>query len=315
MHRSPVKKHHPIIIHSFLVSGILFGESSFGVIFFTVKEVSGVSYEGDIKKAYAIIDTKRKFVGVKLVSTEEEFNSYDIKPLKKPLSYCVAVKSASLGHRVKISANNSGCNGSSRVLGLTKPGSTYFDGTEGFNLGLYKHKEAAKECAKQIIALDRGTYGVIVQPAECFSGADVPDLVMVICDPREGMRIMQGYAFHYGVAKNVCMSGNQGVCWELTAYPLIKNTINVSFLCSGTRYLAGWKRDEVGAGIPYPMFSKVVDGIFHTINPIEMDERKKEIECNLAKVNINTLTIDYGKTYYTELEKLKREKKQNEALE
>ncbi len=275
--------------------------------------MSGVSFKGDIRKAYAIIDTNRRLVGVKLLPTEEQFNSYDVKSLKKPLAYCVAVKSASLGHRVKINAKTSSCGGSSRVLGLTKPGATYYDGTEGFNLGLYKDREVAKECARQIISLDKEVYGVIVQPLEYFSEVNVPDLVLVICNPREGMRIMQGYAFHYGVTKNISMSGNQGVCSELTAYPLINNTVNVSFLCSGTRYLAGWEKDEIGIGIPFYMFSKVVEGILNTINPVEIDERKKEIQSNLYEVNINTLTIDYGRTYYTELEKIKREQRKNGA--
>lgn len=277
------------------------------------KEMSRVSYVEDIKKAYAIIDTKRKLVGVKLLTTEKEYNSCDIKPLKKPLSYCVAVKSASLGHRIKINAETSGCGGSSRVLGFKKPGPTYYDGTEGLNLRIYKDKEVAMKCAQQIMALNRDIYGVIVQPVEYFNETDVPDLIIVICNPREGMRIMQGYAYHYGVAKNICMSGNQGICSEITVYPLINNTVNVSFLCSGTRYLADWKENEIAAGIPFNMFSKVIDGIFNTINPIEMDERKKEIQSNLSNVDINNLAIDYGKTYYTELEKLKREKRKNEA--
>jgi uncharacterized protein (DUF169 family) len=272
-----------------------------------------VSFEADIKKAYAIIDTKRKIVGVKLLATEEEYNFYKIEPLKNPLSYCVAVKSASLGHRIKFNAETSGCGGSSRVLGLAKPSSTYYDGTDCFNLGLYKDKELAKQCASQIVVLDRSTYGVVIQPIEYFSESMAPDVVLIICNPRECMRIMQGYSYHYGVTKSISMSGNQGICSELTAYPLKNNTINVSFLCSGTRYLASWEENEAAAGMPFSMFSKVIDGVYQTINPIEMDERKQKIQKNLQEVNINDLSIEYGKTYYTELEKLKREMKKDEA--
>ena len=95
-----------------------------------------MSLDEDIKKAYAIINTKRKIVGVKLVSTEEEYNSWAIKPLTNPLSYCVAVKSASLGHRIKINAKTSGCGGSSRVLGLSTPSPSYYNGADSFKLGL-----------------------------------------------------------------------------------------------------------------------------------------------------------------------------------
>lgn len=274
-----------------------------------------MSFDADVKKAYAIINTKRKIVGVKLIETEEEYNLCSIKPLANPLSYCVAVKSASLGHGIKLNAKTSGCGGSSRVLGLMKPGPTYYDGTDSFNLGLYRDKKLAKECASQIDVLDRKIYGVVLQPIECFSDAFVPDVVLIICSPRECMRIMQGYSYHFGVAKNICMSGNQGICSELTTYPLINNTVNVSFLCSGTRYLAGWEENEAGAGMTFSMFSKVIDGVYRTINPIEMDERKRSIQRNLQIANINDLSIEYGKTYYTELEKIKREKRKNEKKE
>lgn len=271
-----------------------------------------LSLDKDIKKAYAIINTIRRIVGVKLLSTEEEYNSCSIKALTNPLSYCVAVKSASLGHRVKLNAKTSGCGGSSRVLGLTKPNPTYCDGTDSFKLGLYRDKELAKECAGQITMLGRETYGVVVQPIEYYTEDMTPDLVIIISNPRECMRIMQGYSYHFGVTKNISMSGNQGICSELTAYPLVNNTINVSFLCSGTRYLASWEDNEVAAGMPFEMFSGVIDGVYKTINPIEMDERKVSIEDKLRRADIGGLSIEYGKTYYTELEKAKRERRKNE---
>lgn len=272
-----------------------------------------MSFEVDIKKAYALIDTNRKIVGVKLLASEEEYNAYNINQLVNPLSYCVAVKSATLGHSIKFNYKTSGCGGSSRVLGLVKPSSNYYNGTESFKLGLYKDKELAKQCASQIIALDKKVYGVVVQPIECFNETSVPDVVIIICKPRECMRIMQGYTFNFGVTKSICMSGNQGICSEITAYPLINNTINVSFLCSGTRYLANWDKDEAAVGMPFTIFSEVIDGIYKTINPIEMDDRKHQIKKNLQEVGLNDLSIEYGKTYYTELEKVKREKRKNET--
>lgn len=271
-----------------------------------------MSFDTDVKKAYAIINTKRKIVGIKLLSTQEEYNSLDVKPLTNPISYCVAVKSASMGHRIKLSLKTSGCGGSSRVLGLIKPGSGYYDGTDSFNLGLYRNKELARECAGQMTMLVSDTYGVVVQPVEYFTGDMTPDVVIVISNPRECMRILQGYSYHFGITKDISMSGNQGVCSELTAYPLVNNTINISLLCSGTRYLAGWEENEMAAGIPFTMFSKVIDGIYQTINPIEMDERKENIQRSLREANIGDLCIQYGKTYYTELEKLKRKMRKNE---
>lgn len=269
----------------------------------------------DIKKAYALIDTNRRIVGVKVLKDEEEFNNYNIKPLDNPLSYCVGIKSATLGHRIKIDANTSGCKGSSRVLGLTDESQAYRDGFEGFSLGLYKDVEVSMKCASEIKALSSSNHGVIIQPIEYFEQKFPPDLVLVVCNPREAMRILQGYSYHFGVLKDICMSGNQGICFEATAFPLNNNTVNVSFLCSGTRYLSSWSKDEVAAGIPYSLFPKVIDGILNTINPIEMDERKRQIQKNLEMSCISSYSIEYGKTYYTELERMKREKRKNAKCE
>ena len=155
------------------------------------------------------------------------------------------------------------------------------------------------------------TYGILVQPIEKYNDMR-PDVVLIISRPREMMRVMQGYTYHYGITKNISMSENQGMCVEATAYPLINNTINVSLLCSGTRFLANWSENEVAIGMPFSMFSNVVDGICNTINSVEMDERKQKISKAFSDGNIAELQMEYGKTYYTEYEKEKREKRKNE---
>lgn len=97
---------------------------------------------------------------------------------------------------------------------------------------------------------------------------------------------------HYGVTKNISMSGNQAICAESTVYPYINNTINLSFLCSGTRYLANWSENEVAVGMPYPIFLNVIDGIYNTVNAVEMNERKQKINKALSKEKLSGLDTD-----------------------
>lgn len=269
--------------------------------------------EKDIKKAYAILDLNRKIVGVKLIKDEEEFNTYDAVSVSRPISYCVAVKSATLGHSVKFNKDTSDCGGSTRALGLEKATEDFFDGIDGCNMGLFKDKDIAKNSAMGMKNISNKTYGVLVQPIEKYINGVDPDTVLIISNPREAMRVMQGYTYHYGITKDISISGNQAICLESTANPLMNNTINVSFLCAGTRFLAGWSDNEVAIGMPFTMFSNVVDGIFNTVNTIEMDRRKNEINEELLAGNIKELEIEYGKTYFTEYEKTKREKRKNNS--
>lgn len=269
-------------------------------------------FENDIIKAYALLNIERKIVGVKLIKNKQEFDSYDVVNLLNPLSYCVAVKSASLGHRIKFDKLTSGCGGSTRALGLEKPADDFLDGTAPYRLGLFKDENVAKRAALETGNILSNTYGVLVQPVEFFSRNDKPDVVIAIGKPRELMRIIQGYTYNKGISKQFSMSGNQGVCVEATAYPLIHNTVNMSLLCSGTRFLAEWAEDEGAVGIPISLFSEVIDGIYNTVNAVEMDKRKSEISEELTLNNIECMEMEYGKTYYTEYEKEKREKRKNE---
>ena len=270
------------------------------------------NFYNDVNKAYAMLDLNRKIVGVKFVKTAKEFEAIDAIRISRPMSYCVAVKSATGGHSIKFNKATSDCGGSTRSLGLEEPSCDFLNGTEGYKLGLFKDKETAMIIASETTNILEHNYGILVQPIEKYGHNMYPDVVLIISHPREMMRVIQGYTYHYGITKNISMSGNQGICVEATAYPLVNNTINVSFLCSGTRFLANWSENEVAIGMPFHMFSKVVDGIYHTINSVEMDDRKQKISEAFSAGNIAELEMEYGKTYYIEYEKEKREKRKNE---
>ena len=268
-------------------------------------------FSTNTKKLNLLLDLKRDIVGVKLLKNQAEFDSYSVTNLINPLSYCVAVKSASLGHRIKFDKQRSGCGGSTRALGFEKPTDSFLDGTDLFSLGLFRDENVAKRAALETSNVLSNTYGVLVQPLEYFSESDQPDVILIIGNPRELMRVLQGYAYNHGISKTLSMSGNQGVCVEATVYPLIHDTINLSMFCSGTRYLAHWGDDEAILGVPVSLFADVVEGLQHTVDAVETDQRKREINSNLQAQELEPIEVVYGKTYYTEYEKEKRERRKN----
>ncbi|MDD9302065.1 MAG: DUF169 domain-containing protein [Desulfobacter sp.] len=264
----------------------------------------------DIKKAYAVLETRRRIVGVKLVKTKEEFDTFEARELYAPLSYCVCVKCAMSGAALKFTAENSGCFGSTRALGMEKPAQDFYDGSEGIMLGLYQNKSLAATVAGNMKIISTPTYGVIVKPLENFEKA--PDVVLIVTDNKNLMRLIQGYTYMHGMQTNFNMIGNQAVCVECTVTPLQTETMNISMFCSGTRYLARWKNTEAMAGIPFSIFSSVIEGVRQTINPVEMDERKSVIEKKLDQAGISDMDIIYGHTYYTDFEKQKAQERKRE---
>lgn len=271
--------------------------------------------ETTVKKANALLKLDRQIVGVKLVNTKEEFEKYQAITAVAPISYCVAVKSATLGHSLKFTVENSGCGGSTRALGLQAPTENFYNGKDGCRLGLYCDEELSANVASKMKICEPGTYGVIVKPLEKFEGEGRPDVVLIVAEPRNIMRIIQGYTYFYGMQESFCMSGNQAVCVEATALPMITQEINVSMFCSGTRFLAGWNDSEMVVGIPYEQFGTTVEGLRMTVNAVEMDDQKLEIKDALEPLGYSKDEITMGDAYYIRLEEEKRRKRKEKKSE
>lgn len=111
------------------------------------------------------------------------------------------------------------------------------------------------------------------------------------------MRLIQGYAYSYGMPKSINMIGNQAICLECTARPIGMKDLNTSMLCIGTRHRAGWRDDEMAVGVPGEQFASVVNGLMQTLNQMENDSNKKLIDQKFQKYEI-PFEIRYGYNYY-----------------
>lgn len=258
----------------------------------------------DVKKAYALLELERKIVGVKLAKSREEYEHFEAKEIVSPVAYCVAVKTAMKGISLKFTKKTSGCIGCTRALGLEPASDSFYDGSQACSLGLFKKQEIAASVSEQMKICPPDTYGVIVKPLELFE--EEPDLVLMVGNSKNVMRIIQGYTYVYGMQPNFNLTGNQAMCAECSSYPLMTDAINISMFCSGTRFLAKWKETEVAVGMPYHRFSKVVEGIRLTVNAVEMDNRKHVIKEKLEKLGYDGNEIRFDYTYYLELERQKR---------
>lgn len=264
-----------------------------------------------IDLAYAMLPLTSRIVGVKLVDSQEEFDKYAARELVNPLSYCVAVAAAGRGHALKFKKETSGCGGSTRALGLVLPDASFYDGTSAYGLGLFANKEISATVSGKMTICKGGTYGVVVKPAEDFE--EIPDVYLVVANTRNTMRIVQGYTYFYGMEDGFCMTGNQAVCVEGTAIPIVKDQINVSVFCSGTRFLAGWQDDEMMVGIPSGKFAKTVEGLRCTVNAVEPDKRKEEIQRKLSSLGMDPSEVKMGNTYYVRLEEEKRKARRGQS--
>jgi len=251
-----------------------------------------------VDKLYCALNMSRNLVGVKFIFSEEEFDNIGTEPMKGKASYCQMVKLAAMGRHIKSCRDNFTCGGGVRAIGLEEPDNSVISGQLYYNtLKLYNRLGTAKAVQKYVTFIEHRIYGVLLKPLQ---DCDIePDIVIIILNPYQAMRVIQGYAYHYRAPKNIRMTGNQAICSECTAVPYETNDLNISCLCSGTRMLAGWDVNEMSIGIPFNMFNNIVDGVIKTINPTEPDSVKNEILLRCKEKGI-TLDIDVepGKAYY-----------------
>ncbi|SHI67542.1 DUF169 domain-containing protein [Lutispora thermophila] len=245
------------------------------------------------------LDLNRKVVGVRFLYTKKEFLEADAKEARTKIPYCVMVKIATHGFGLKATLETSGCGGATRALGLEKPKPEFESGCEYHSFGLYKDLTIAKNVVDNITLCKHEIYGVMVKPLEAFN--ENPDVVIIVTDAYNGMRIVQGYTYSYGTKTDFKLTGNQAVCSECTAYPYEKDSINISMFCSGTRYLAGWETTEMAVGLSYSKFLGTAEGVFRTINGAEGNSAKKHIKKKLEMTNLSNPGIYENDAYYIRL--------------
>ena len=248
-----------------------------------------------IDQLECVLDLKRRIVGVKFLYDEKAFDQNVIDPVKNMFSFCMMVKVASSGAAIKAKQENFKCPGAKRAFGMMKVDDHFSSGARYLELGLYKNLDIAKKVTDQMAFLPRPLFGVAVQPLKDF--VEAPDVAIIIADAYDAMRILQGYTYHAGQANGIRSCGNQGVCCELTAQPYRSNDINVSLLCSGTRFSCRWKEGEVGVGMPFSMLPLVIDGVVNTANATE-PARNKERIITRAETRGANLGITWGENYY-----------------
>ena len=139
----------------------------------------------------------------------------------------------------------------------------------------------------------------MVSPIEYFN--EIPDVVMILANPYICMRTIQGYSHFNGIAENIQIVGNQGICYEGAARVLQTEDINLSLLCIGTRHRAGWSDNLMCVSIHKSKFEKTVLGILNTVNIMESNKNKELISKKLESRNLDSTFIKKDFNYYKQI--------------
>lgn len=226
----------------------------------------------EVSQLKLALGLKREIVGVRFIFIQDEYDALPIPELEKRNTFCGLTALAMGGTTRKAKADCFTCQGGPEMLGM-KPVSNYVRSGKQFDVfRLYEDMATARAVQNELCFIDQKIYGIVVGPLQDLEEADV---VLFLCNAWQGMRVMQGYTYHYGTAKNIGMIGNQGICSDLAARPYVKNDLNISALCLGARLHTKADDGELGVGMPIRMFGPVTEGIVQTVNP-SMENKRKE---------------------------------------
>ena len=168
------------------------------------------SVKRTLEYANCALKLERKIVGMKFLFTDEEFEAADVPKLSGKISYCTMVIHAGDGVSLKADIDNFGCFGGARALGIVDDDRFYLDGRFFEPRGLYQDLATSREVTSHIHRCDHRVKGIMVRPLEDFT--EDPDVVIIVSNPRNIMRLIQGYTYHFGTAQGIKMVGNQAIC-------------------------------------------------------------------------------------------------------
>ncbi|MGC4020127.1 MAG: DUF169 domain-containing protein [Muricomes sp.] len=220
---------------------------------------------GCIESLSTTLELKRKPVGITFLFSEEDYNEYPIEETKSAMPYCVMVKKASEGNGLKSRLEHHKCDGATTALALEPSTERIESGQEYFSYKLYSSVAVARRMRASIKSLHHtgvNTYGIAIVPLE--DCVQVPDIIIMMTDALQSMRLVQGYAYSTGRKPEIDMGAMQGVCSELTVSPYLTGEMNVSVLCPSTRMLCKWSPNDMAVGIPFELFETITEGVIAT---------------------------------------------------
>lgn len=252
-----------------------------------------IKHSVDLIESY--LDLDRKPVGIKFFFDKEQFRNFKVPQRDRKVTYCNSVQLASRGKAMKLTKENQGCPNGAMALKMKEIPGPMANGKARFNKNIYHSVEISKSISDEMLFLDKEPAGIAVMPLENYE--EDPDVVVVVSNPYNVMRLIQGHGYFNGYTANLRTVGLQAVCQDLTTYPYNTQDINITLLCPGTRLVANWKYHEIGIGIPFSKWYEIVEGVKETTNPFERNNKKEGIEKRLKERGLDTSDLRFNENY------------------
>ena len=207
------------------------------------------------------LELKTSPVAVKLVAKGEEIPA-GIKKVGEVMTHCQFVdRVRRTGEEFFTLGENQMCKIGAGTLGLNEIPPEVFSGESYYKeFKLFSTRGAARRTVEMIPILPpNSTESVMYSPLEKTSF--VPDVAVVICNPKQTMLLTQAYMYKTGGRLETSFAGTQSFCSEGVVQTYKEGKAGVAFGCVGSRSYTEVADEEMIVGIPVELLADVVSGL------------------------------------------------------
>jgi uncharacterized protein (DUF169 family) len=200
-------------------------------------------------------------VAVKLIQKGEKVPE-GIKKIDEAMRHCQMVdRVRRTGEEFYTLGEDQACKGGAGAMGLgalppkVASGEFYYKGLKQFST-----QEAAKRTIDMVPTLaPNSTEAVLYAPLE--KTTFMPDVILVICNPKQIMLLTQAYMYKTGGRLETSFAGKQSLCSDGVVQTYKEGKIEVTVGCSGSRAYTEITDEEMTMGIPIKLLPDVVAGL------------------------------------------------------
>ena len=200
-------------------------------------------------------------VAVKLIHNGEEVPE-GIEKVDEPMRHCQLVdRVRRTGEEFYTFGEDQMCKGGASAMGIGEmpakvaSGEFYYKGLKQFST-----QAAAIRTIDMVPKLPpNSTETVLYSPLEKTSFT--PDVIVVICNPRQIMLLTQAFMYKIGGRLEASFAGKQSLCSDSVVQVYREGKIGVTVGCSGSRSYTKIADEEMIIGIPVELLADVVSGL------------------------------------------------------
>jgi uncharacterized protein (DUF169 family) len=206
-------------------------------------------------KLKTILGLKGSPVAVKLVNGKEEIPA-GVEEITEKIRHCEMVQKARSGASFYATKDHHSCAGGAGALGVMETPEKIKTGEFYFGLGRFKTLEAAKKTMDAVPRTGKHFFATMYAPLE--NAGFSPDVIVIIGDPKQLLKIAQANIYEEGGRNIVGFSGIQSLCADAVAQVYNTGKMNATFGCDGSRKYSKIADDELIVGIPASQIEGIV---------------------------------------------------------